>query len=269
MRGRVQAPLDLDQALADAFAQLAGGQPREGHQQHPLERRALGDIARRERRDRVRLAGAGTRLEQGHPGRERAADVELGDGQLGLGGHRLPPPAHARADRPRGSRASRPTRDRSSVARRPPLLAGPGPSSSNRVERDLPAEHELASGSSSSRLNHSPPLRELRLPFARADRSERGPAPDARPHAYAPEVLQNSGKGSRIPRSYQPDQPLDLLAIASASRSVAVVAARSAVSGANLVAAGRGRSSPTRSSRSGCAGARRRPAPPRPPSRCL
>ena len=37
---------------------------------------AVRDVARRQRRDRVRLAGAGARLEHGHAGRQRPADVE-------------------------------------------------------------------------------------------------------------------------------------------------------------------------------------------------
>ena len=43
-----------------------------------LERHALGDVARGERGDRVRLAGAGARLEHGDAGRQRPAEVELG-----------------------------------------------------------------------------------------------------------------------------------------------------------------------------------------------
>jgi hypothetical protein len=53
----LQPALDGDQAVAHALAQLAGGHPREGHQQQIAKPRALGDVARRERGDRVRLAG--------------------------------------------------------------------------------------------------------------------------------------------------------------------------------------------------------------------
>ena len=52
------------------------GHPREGHQQQLLQRRALGDVARRQRRDRVRLARPRARLEHGDARRQRAADVE-------------------------------------------------------------------------------------------------------------------------------------------------------------------------------------------------
>jgi len=75
-QGRTQAKLDADQALADPFPQLAGGHPREGDQQQPIEWGALGDVARRECRDRVRLAGPGAGLEHGHPGGEGPAYVE-------------------------------------------------------------------------------------------------------------------------------------------------------------------------------------------------
>ena len=64
---------------------------------------ALGDVARRERGDRVRLAGARARLEHGHAGRQRAADVER---RVLIG----PPPARSRAGRPTGAARSRPKR---------------------------------------------------------------------------------------------------------------------------------------------------------------
>ena len=68
--------LGADEPLAHAVAQLAGRHARERDEQQLVERRALGDVARRERGDRVRLAGAGARLEHGDAGRQRAADVE-------------------------------------------------------------------------------------------------------------------------------------------------------------------------------------------------
>ena len=64
------------QPLAHAVAQLAGRHPREGDQQQLVQRHALGDVARRQRRDRVRLAGPGARLEHRDARRQRAADVE-------------------------------------------------------------------------------------------------------------------------------------------------------------------------------------------------
>ena len=71
-----QPALGRDEPLAHAVAQLAGRHPREGDEQQVLEPDALGDVAGRERGDRVRLAGAGAGLEDGHAGRQRAADVE-------------------------------------------------------------------------------------------------------------------------------------------------------------------------------------------------
>jgi hypothetical protein len=68
--------LRAHQPLADALSQLARRHPRERHQQQLVQLNALGDVARGERRDRERLAGAGAGLEHGHAGRERAADVE-------------------------------------------------------------------------------------------------------------------------------------------------------------------------------------------------
>ena len=78
----VEPLLGADQPLADALPELAGGHAREGHEQELLERRALGDVARGERGDGERLAGARARLEDGDPGRQRAADVE----RLDVGG---------------------------------------------------------------------------------------------------------------------------------------------------------------------------------------
>ena len=68
--------LDVDEALADPLAQLARRHPRERHEQQLAQRRALGDVAGGERRDRVRLARPRARLEHGDAGRERAARVE-------------------------------------------------------------------------------------------------------------------------------------------------------------------------------------------------
>ena len=65
-RERARQPLlGADEPLAHALAQLARGHARERHEQQLVERRALGDVARRERGDRVGLAGAGARLEHG------------------------------------------------------------------------------------------------------------------------------------------------------------------------------------------------------------
>ena len=76
-RQRALEPLlRADQPLAHALAQLPGGHAREGHHQDLLQRDALGHVAGGERGDRERLAGARARLEHGHAGRERPADVE-------------------------------------------------------------------------------------------------------------------------------------------------------------------------------------------------
>ena len=69
-----------DQSLPHPVTELAGRHPRERDQQQPVERRALGDVARGERGDRVRLAGSGARLEHNRARRERTAQVELGVG---------------------------------------------------------------------------------------------------------------------------------------------------------------------------------------------
>ena len=68
--------LGADEPLAHAVAQLAGRHPRERDEQQLVERDPVGDVAGRQRGDRVRLAGARARLEHGHAGRQRAADVE-------------------------------------------------------------------------------------------------------------------------------------------------------------------------------------------------
>ena len=65
--------LGVHEPLAHAVAQLAGRHPRERHEQDLVQRRALGDVARRQRGDRERLAGARARLEHGDAGRQRAA----------------------------------------------------------------------------------------------------------------------------------------------------------------------------------------------------
>ena len=68
--------LGLQEPLADAFAQLARGQAREGHEEDLVQRDAGRHVPGRERGDRVRLAGPRARLEDGHPCGEWTADVE-------------------------------------------------------------------------------------------------------------------------------------------------------------------------------------------------
>jgi hypothetical protein len=72
-----EATLDARQPLAHALAKLAGGDAGEGDEQQTLQRDALGDIARRQRRDRVGLARAGAGLENSDAGGQGAAGIEL------------------------------------------------------------------------------------------------------------------------------------------------------------------------------------------------
>ena len=135
---RVEPLLGADEPLAHALAQLAGRHAREGDEQQLVERRALGDVARGERGDRVRLAGAGARLEHGDAGRQRAADVERRSPLTGRSPPRRAagrPTAGARSGR---SASARPGPSRSSVAR-----AALG---EQLVERAHAAEDELVLG---------------------------------------------------------------------------------------------------------------------------
>ena len=102
----------VDEPFADALAQLARGHARERDQQELIQRHAVGDVARGERGDGERLAGARTRLEHGHAGRQRPADVERGS-VIGT------PPAPRRARRPTaGARRGRSRRARGSSSKR-------------------------------------------------------------------------------------------------------------------------------------------------------
>ena len=90
-RGRGQGRVDGedafggDQLLADPQPQLLAGRPPERHDQQLVETAVpLGDVAGHQGRDGPRLAGAGARLQQRGPRRERAGDVE------DLHGHRPP-----------------------------------------------------------------------------------------------------------------------------------------------------------------------------------
>ncbi len=71
-----EALLGVDEALADAVAQLAGRHARERHEQDLVKRRALGDVARGERGDGERLAGPRARLEHRDAGRQRSPEVK-------------------------------------------------------------------------------------------------------------------------------------------------------------------------------------------------
>ena len=144
-----QALLDAHEPLAHALAQLPGRHAREGDEQQLVERRALGHVARRQGGDRVRLAGAGARLQHGHAGRERAARRRTA-GPSRRPAHRssisswASSPSHMR-------RARRPTRVR---LRDLPALALPRParggsaSSSSRLR--TPPSTSWCSGSLSS-----------------------------------------------------------------------------------------------------------------------
>ena len=155
------------EALAHALAQLAGRHPREGHEQELLERRALGDVARGERGDRERLAGAGARLEHGDAGRQRAADVERPDVGRGAG-HRSTTSSQASAPVPQAPRvAAEARRAPSSSQPSPRSSARGGPSSSSSSNAEDAAEHELvlelgvlAAGSSSPTPTPAPAARD-------------------------------------------------------------------------------------------------------------
>ena len=71
-----EAVLGRHEPLPHAGPQLAGRHPAERHEEHVVERRAIGDVAGGERRDGERLAGAGAGLEHGHAGRQGPAHVE-------------------------------------------------------------------------------------------------------------------------------------------------------------------------------------------------
>ena len=114
---RASPLLGLHEPLADALAQLARGHAREGDEQELVERVALGDVARGERGDRVRLAGAGARLEHGHAGRQRAADVEAARISAAVAHSSASSAAHSRRAR-RPKRAVDACQPRSSAARR-------------------------------------------------------------------------------------------------------------------------------------------------------
>ena len=130
---RLQPGFHRDQALAHAVAELAGGDPREGDEQQLLQRRALGDVARGQRRDRVRLARPGARFQDGHARRERAADVE----------RRCAAHASCTSSRSHRRRASRPNRVVSPVPQSSPAADGPG---EQLVEREHAVERELVLG---------------------------------------------------------------------------------------------------------------------------
>jgi hypothetical protein len=77
--GVAQGALGLDELLPDPFAQLLARGPAEGDHQHLVEGGVpLRDVAGDERAHGVRLAGAGTRLEQGRPAGQLAVEVERG-----------------------------------------------------------------------------------------------------------------------------------------------------------------------------------------------
>ena len=145
-----------------------------------VERRALGDVARRQRGDRVRLAGAGARLEHGDAGRQRPADVE----------RRGSPVAHLLA---RQQPVPQPPRER------PKRDGSPGSQRSSSRGRGSPA----ASSNGARAAEHEQVLGRRGPPSAKSSRTPtRARARVAPPRrAYAAEVWQASGSGSRIPRS--------------------------------------------------------------------
>ena len=138
----VERLLGADQPLAHALAQLAGRHAREGDEQQLVERRALGDVARGERGDRVRLAGARARLEHGHAGRQRPADVE---GLVSAVGHRSTPPRAEQRRPTAAARSGRSAWSRSS-SQPSPGSSGRGGSASSSSNVRTPPKHELVLG---------------------------------------------------------------------------------------------------------------------------
>ena len=146
----IESVQDADQPLPDALAQLAGRHARERHEQDPLQRRAVGDVACRESRDRVRLAGPGARLENGHASWQRPGDVERG--RLKLRVHcvvtssQLSTPSHRR-------RARRPKREVSDICQPGPRSSACGASISSSSTLRTPPRTSWCSSSASSPSN--------------------------------------------------------------------------------------------------------------------
>jgi hypothetical protein len=121
----VESLLGADEALADALPELAGGHAREGHEQELLERRAFGDVAGRERGMVNVFPVPALGLEDGDPGRQRAADVE----RLDVGGHALIA-RHLLGAAARPTAAARSAEARGSPRPSPRRLVGAGGSAS-------------------------------------------------------------------------------------------------------------------------------------------
>ena len=136
-RGLRERRLRLQQPHPHALPQLAGRGAGEGDHQELLERCPVGHVARHEARDRVRLAGAGARLEQGHADRQRAVGAEGGDRRA----HRFTICSCARSPLQR-RRASRPKRVGSASSHPGPDSSGAGASCEKIVEGDDPSEHQ-------------------------------------------------------------------------------------------------------------------------------
>ena len=99
--------LQPDQPVEDPDPELVGRHPPEGdhHQLVQLDV-ALGDVARGQGGDRVRLARAGARLEHGGAGRQRTVHVERGRRRGGWRAIRSRPGPRSRPPRHRCSRRS-------------------------------------------------------------------------------------------------------------------------------------------------------------------
>ena len=140
-----QAALSRDEPLAHALAQLAGGHPREGHEQQLVERRALRDVSRGKGGDRERLAGPGAGLEHGHAGRQRSADVERPDigrevRQRSLTSSQASRPSQVR-------RARRPKRVVSAASQPSPASSAWGGSASSSAKVSAPPNTSVCSRS--------------------------------------------------------------------------------------------------------------------------
>ena len=173
--------------LAHPLAELACGHPRERHQQQLVQRCALGDVARGQRGDRVRLARPGTRLEHSDPDRQRPAKVErkVDESSCSLTARSAP----RCASRPvhRASCVSAEPGSPNARLRRLRRFVGARGNASSSRER----EHAAPSRSTCSSSSSSPRDLEARLPRL-AEPPPRRPRPRGG-RAYAAEVRQAAG----------------------------------------------------------------------------
>ena len=188
-----QCALDLDQALADAFAQLGGGQPAERHE-HELgqARDALRDVPGGQRRDRRRLARAGAGLQHDRALREGAAHVEgaRSSGHL-LVRDEVGPQGHRQGAEAGGLRAG-------------------GLLDEQPVERDRVAEREqvVVVDGLEPTTSRAPRPRRSRAPCGRWLSASASSPPPVRGWAYARLVASGRGSGPHMRLVVQRDEPV-------------------------------------------------------------